>query len=606
MSSNRPENAVQSSPAVPTEHINHVLSGIRVPNLPYPVGKVEADKRTDWRPLLLSCWTEQRDEQVTRVLDSVQLVWTVRQVNAAYMADRLMDVFLKTSGLHPVLASRIARLRFLVAWQLDLHGGEVFCGRLGHWLDSLQDLRGWSDSGGRSARWLLDQLDGMVVSVSSCFEKGDMTPFEVFCEQWEKDSQRRNQQVHKLADRLLATEQGAARQKRAEQTVKALVGRAFRNRQLPSAIIRFVTEYWMPMLKQVVWKQGTDSDPWKHGSKMLEWLVWIGDPSLSDKDRNRLYHVGEQLADKLAAVWKSVMDSHLPAEAFSGIEQVMVARLRGETPEREPALPAAGDFDFDVAWLELKSPPADEVAKVENHWYVEGEGLREQRRYFFALLEETSEVLWTNGAGVKLGTMGWSEFREAQESGELRPLPDLNPFGQVLTDTVQSLARVWQRQKQQRDEAAREAKQRAEALRQKKEAEEQRRRKEEEARKAEEERLRREAEEQRMAEEEAERQRLAIEQEDKVRKLVDGIKLGGWISLEPDTNHPEARRLKLAVRINASRKLVFVDRLGLNRTEYLTEDLVTEVLAGRVRVLDSSAEFDDALTRVVGRIRVGR
>jgi hypothetical protein len=185
-------------------------------------------------------------------------------------------------------------------------------------------------------------------------------------------------------------------------------------------------------------------------------------------------------------------------------------------------------------------------------------------------------------------------------------LPDLNPFGQVLSDTLQSLGKVWQRQKQQRDEAAREARERAAALRREKEAGEARRRQEQAARKAEEDRLRREAEEQRLAEEEAERQRLAIEREDKARKRVDAINLGGWISVEPGAEHPEPRRLKLAVRINASRKLVFVDRLGLNRTEYLTEELVADVVAGRVRVLDGSAEFDDALTRVVGRIRVGR
>jgi hypothetical protein len=360
------------------------------------------------------------------------------------------------------------------------------------------------------------------------------------------------------------------------------------------------------MLKQVVWKQGTDSDPWKHGSKMLEWLVWIGDPTLSDKDRNRLYHVGEQLADKLAAVWKSAMDSNLPAEAFAGIEQVMVARLRGESPEREPALPGAGNFGFDTAWLDLQRPPPEEVTPVAHHWYVEGEGHREQRRYFFTLLEETGEVLWTNGSGVKLGTMTWQDFRKALDDGTLRSLPDLNPFGQVLSDTLQSLGKVWQRQKQQRDEAAREARERAAALRREKEAGEARRRQEQAARKAEEDRLRREAEEQRLAEEEAERQRLAIEREDKARKRVDAINLGGWISVEPGAEHPEPRRLKLAVRINASRKLVFVDRLGLNRTEYLTEELVADVVAGRVRVLDGSAEFDDALTRVVGRIRVGR
>jgi len=60
------------------------------------------------------------------------------------------------------------------------------------------------------------------------------------------------------------------------------------------------------------------------------------------------------------------------------------------------------------------------------------------------------------------------------------------------------------------------------------------------------------------------------------------------------------------VRINASRKLVFVDRLGLNRREFLEEALVEGIVEGRIRVLGTAAEFDDTLSRVVGRIRVGR
>ena len=64
--------------------------------------------------------------------------------------------------------------------------------------------------------------------------------------------------------------------------------------------------------------------------------------------------------------------------------------------------------------------------------------------------------------------------------------------------------------------------------------------------------------------------------------------------------------MKLAVRINARRKLVFVDRLGLNRTELTVDGLVDHLLAGTARILGASAEFDETLSRVVGRIRVGR
>ena len=102
----------------PGQHIGAILTGIRVPEMPYPASRSDSDPTPDWRPLLFSCWTEQRDERVTDVLRSVDIEWTVRQVNAAYLADRIMDVYLKTSGLHATLVSRVARLRFWLAWQL--------------------------------------------------------------------------------------------------------------------------------------------------------------------------------------------------------------------------------------------------------------------------------------------------------------------------------------------------------------------------------------------------------------------------------------------------------------------------------------------------------
>ena len=47
--------------------IGDVLAGIRVPDLPYPVGKPESGAISDWTPLLMACWTEQRDEPVSHL-----------------------------------------------------------------------------------------------------------------------------------------------------------------------------------------------------------------------------------------------------------------------------------------------------------------------------------------------------------------------------------------------------------------------------------------------------------------------------------------------------------------------------------------------------------
>jgi multidrug efflux pump subunit AcrA (membrane-fusion protein) len=176
----------------------------------------------------------------------------------------------------------------------------------------------------------------------------------------------------------------------------------------------------------------------------------------------------------------------------------------------------------------------------------------------------------------------------------------------VLSETVNLLFKVCEKQQKQRQEAAREAKARAEALRKEKEAAERARKAEEEARQAALEQQRAEAERQRQADEQAEQDRLLKEREVAAAKQVESIALGGWIVLAPEGEGEEPARLKLAVKISASRKFVFVDRLGLNRREFLHDDLVSGIVSGRIRVLGSAAEFDDTLSRVVGRIRVGR
>ncbi|XKH00755.1 DUF1631 family protein [Marinobacter nauticus] len=592
-----------SSHKVVSKKINQILSALRVPDLPYPASKVPPEAEPEWRSLLLSCWAEQRDERVTRVLGSVDITWSVRQVNAAYLSDRIMDLFLKTSGLHPTLITRIARLRFWLAWRLDVAGAEAFSGRLLDWLDHLKEWRGWSDTGGRSARALLDQLDVLKQLVADSFEQESPTLVESFCEHWLADAEKRQAQVNRLSERLLDTEQGASRQRFADQVARALIGRALEGRELPRGISRFILEDWYSVLKQSVWLEGTAGEAHRHANKLLEWLVWAGDPQLSRNDPSRLYHVGEQIEDRLNSVWSRVFSSPAPAEAIAKAHADIVARIRGDEPELEPALPKSRPFKWDTAWLSLTPVESGDVERFGHKWYVEGEGVHEQRRFFFALLEHTNEILWTNGVGAKLSTQGWSTFVAALESGALRELPAPTPFGQILGETVTVLAQVCVKQQKQREKAAEQARAQAEAARLAKQEAERKHREQEAARQAELERQRAEAEKQRQEDEKAEQQRQKRQRELEAGQQIDGIPLGGWIVIAGD---PEPVRLKLAVKIAASNKFVFVDRLGLNRSEFHYEDLVEGIVENRIRVLGKSAEFDDTLTRVVGRIRVGR
>ncbi len=594
-----------SSRKVVSKRINQILSGIRVPDLPYPAGKVTPEAEPEWRSLLLSCWSEQRDERVTKVLGSVDIAWTVRQVNAAYLSDRIMDLFLKTSGLHITLITRIARLRFWLAWRLDVADSDAFSGLLLDWLDNLQEWRGWSDTGGRSSRALLDQLDTLKAVVASSFEQESPEPVESFCDHWLADARKRNTQVSRLRERLLETEQGASRQRFADQVSRALIGRALERRELPVAISRFILEEWYKVLKQSVWLEGTSGELHRHANKLMEWLVWAGDPELSKHDRSRLYHVGEQIEDRIKNVWSRAFSNPAPSGEIAKIQSEIVARVRGDEPELQPALPDGTGFVWDASWLSMSPIAPSEAEPYCQQWYVEGEGVGEQRRFFFALLEHTHEVLWINGVGAKLGLQNWPGFVSALDNGTLKPLPAPTPFGQVLDETVTILAQVCVRQQKAREKAAAQARARAEAVRLEKQAAESRKQQEDAARQADLDRQKAEAEQQRLEDEKAEQQRLRQQQELEAGRQVDSISLGGWIAVVSEPGE-EPVRLKLAVKIAASSKFVFVDRLGLNRREFRYDELVAGIVEGRIRVLGKSAEFDDTLSRVVGRIRVGR
>ncbi|MFW5824565.1 MAG: DUF1631 family protein [Marinobacter sp.] len=587
-----------------SERIAGVVREIRVPELPYPVGQTEPCR--NWSALLREQWVGQSDERVTLLLQSMEGPWSVAQVNGAYLADRIMDVFLRASGLHPVLVTRLARMRYPLAWRLvEGEAGPEFTGLLVRWLDSFVDWRGWSDSGGRSSRALLEQLDRLVEVVDGCFDDDDLAPFASFCEQWHRDVERRHQHSSRLHQRLLETEAGAARQRRADRVSRAVTGRALEGRKLPAATLTFLVEHWTPLLRQVAWRDGIDNENWRHATRLLEWMVWAGDPGLSGQNLERLYQVGEQLPDHVVQVWQRVWGEAPPRAPLAAMEAELVERLRGGEPRVESSAPWLRQLSWDPAWLTLPEISDEEIERDCEQWFVEGSGAQERRRYFLACLRDTGEVVWSNGFGVRLGMTPWPEFRDALEKGELRPLPPLTRFGQVLEDTVAALDRVLQTQRRQRREAARRAREKAERMRQQKEAEEKARQSLEAQRKAEAERQQQLAREQAEQEEAARLEAEYAAARTQALAAVDGLGPGSWIALKGGEGAGE-QRLKLAVRINASRKLVFVDRLGLNRTELGVDALVDRVLAGEARILGAAAEFDETLSRVVGRIRVGR
>ena len=593
-----------------TNHVGGVLSltdsiitELRVPDLPYPVGRGEVpDNAERWQSVLFEAWREASDERVVDHLKSVEDTWTLRQVNAGYLADRIMNVFLRRSGLHPFLIHRAARLRFWLALDLEHRGAEAVDtdSALRRWLDSLEPLQGWSRTGGRSDRWVLEYLGELESAVTRAFEERDTTDLENCVTRWISSLDQQARQARRVAERLWRTEQGAAGQRAAENAVRAALARSCRGRKLPPELVQFLEEDWRHLMRQVALDQGIHSEEWRHAHRLLEWLVWVADPTLSDQDRNRLYHVGEQLTDKLGDLVERVTGSRPEPGRFQSIDTLLVQRMRSE----EVALEPVTFPEVDPRWLDRPSDAdREEASRWVGSWYLRYEDGQEIRQFFFGFLEDTGEVLWTNAQGAKLGVQPFYEVREMLETGELDHLPVGYSFGQVLKDTLSSLQRVLQSQRAQRETARARAQEEAEALRLQQERIREEQERQEAERREKEERARLEAEQNARDEEEARRRTEEAEKQKAILDSIDRLAAGAWIQVGTGD---EARRLKLALRIGASGKLVFVDRYGLSREEIQRDELMQWVLQGEARLLSEGAEFADTLSRVAGRLRVGR
>jgi len=81
---------------------------------------------------------------------------------------------------------------------------------------------------------------------------------------------------------------------------------------------------------------------------------------------------------------------------------------------------------------------------------------------------------------------------------------------------------------------------------------------------------------------------------------VDGLPIGSWIEMM-ETGKPQ--RCKLAARIPAVGKLIFVNRSGVKVAEYTRPGLAVALRRGSVRLLDDAALFDRALESVISNLR---
>jgi len=219
-------------------------------------------------------------------------------------------------------------------------------------------------------------------------------------------------------------------------------------------------------------------------------------------------------------------------------------------------------------------------------------------------LDDLQQLLFTNRNGARVMQPGFDEFADCLSSGIVRPCSADAIFTSTFKSRYEELIEEQAREmnhpvdhqaaidrKAQEREAERQRQKEAAAAMAREKAEAERAHIEQERRKR------------------LDRARQAMEQADagtiaEFEKRVGDLALGAWLDL-PGPNE-QLERCKLAVRIPARDKLIFVSRGGLKVGEYSSAQLVQVLIAGQGAIQDDGSEFDDTLAEVLTRLRHDR
>ncbi|MDB6062619.1 MAG: hypothetical protein JWM78_2722 [Verrucomicrobiaceae bacterium] len=426
-------------------------------------------------------------------------------------------------------------------------------------------------------------------------------------DQWQQEQQK----LVRLEQRVIDNERGQLRTRRAQQIAALALNRALAGQRLSVEILRFVQLDWYRELQWCVLQFGESSPEWQQRIELTQRLILsLQDPGADSEARQRLYSLIPTVAQELRDVMLvRAQDNQLLEQHLALIQSQHVALLKSQPLASVAATPIASDDPWLSSAMTLSRDLLQRAADLQvGSSYRVRDGDTEIRVKLVLKMEDADQLLFVNRLGIKALQKSFEEFAYWLAADIAQPLPPAADSPLVLRELLgdlltrneqQTRARAELRQRQEfesqrrlaaREKAIIEARQLAEAKEQALIVANEKAREQELQR-------RRELVEEHYRGDDNQRLRLA-------RQTAVTMVIGNWVELYDEVGR--AQRLRLAVKLSASGKLIFVDREGVRCAEYERDVFAACLLNGSVRLLDQGPQFEDTLARVVDSLRRDR
>lgn len=521
--------------------------------------------------------------------------------NLAFQVDRVFDVWIRKNRLANDINFFLSKWRFLLfkimlfdftAQQNDQYSRDRqnFIVLISI-IESIAEYgAGWSDKPERSKNILLDELNYISDELFTLDLNND-EKVSTLKAHWNGFRDKQRQKSSKVVSRLIEAEDRSLRTQFSQWFANNYINALFKKRQLPNSLQHFVSQYWVLIVAASFEKSLTlDLDVDKLSKNLIRTFC---------QQNEAAFKLAGQILDDVQTCTEA-FKLKVPDNVWRYLEESLVGILQKSGEESKSSfkmIELASKLEksfggFDQQLLALVN--ADSLGVNNGDWfiYTELNAKTEIPVQLASIFEETQQMIFCNYLGIKVLQLSFSGFNECVESGSLKSNLNVEPFTKVFRASIKGLLKVSETQKKARIKAAEKAKEEAEKLLAEK--------------------LKAEEAASKIADEIAERtkmllqkraDKLRLDKENEVLGVLSNFSLGAWISIKIDN---EKQRFKLVVKLAATGKYIFVDKLGVKKKEYLEADLVQAIINQEIEILSDGAEFEDSLERVVSRLRMSK
>jgi hypothetical protein len=263
---------------------------------------------------------------------------------------------------------------------------------------AFQTGTGWQPELGTAALSIRGQVESWFNGI--CDGAHDWPHAITLAQHWLEDERRRAERVEK---RLVESEAGAMRERRARQLAVRTINQAFADRLIGKDAVQMLVSDWQAALHAALLRHGEHSALWQKIKRTTGTLRWTLSPELGEDAQNKLFRLISQVGQDLDDLAPQIFfDPATRDRVISILEEEHLCVARNLPRETVPFVPLESHDTLADTNTSLSDTLMDKVRAVSvGTWLLLHDGSTHRRARVLLKDEEARQLLLVNVIGVR-------------------------------------------------------------------------------------------------------------------------------------------------------------------------------------------------------------